>query len=87
MGLASPPFDSLLTSCHVKVDGWSVLFLSVHVLAVHVRNVYSVYVMSMAQLLDWLVVTVKWPKNITLLCYFYICHIQCPMSQAVPANQ
>jgi len=50
------------------VDGWSLLFLSVHVLTVHVltvqvRNVYSVYVMSMAQLLDWLVVVVKVAKE------------------------
>ena len=45
-------FDSLLTSCPLKVDGWSLLFLSVHVLTVHVHIVYAVYVMSMAQLLD-----------------------------------
>ena len=45
------------------MGGWSLLFLSVHVLTVHVRNVYSVYVTSMAQLLDWLVVVVKVAKE------------------------
>ena len=34
-----------------------------HVLTVQVRNVYSVYVMSMAQLLDKLVVMVKVAKE------------------------
>ena len=38
-------------------------FLCVDVLTVEVRNVYSVYVMSMAQLLDWLVVMVKVAKE------------------------
>ncbi len=33
----------------------------------HVRNVYSVYVMSMAQLLDKLVVVVKVAKEYNLL--------------------